>query len=199
MIENEHIVNIRKAILTFDQTNLFTDANAPQLIEACIEYLRSSGYKVIKLPKYRYSVKSLKDLIDFFYSMLELKHPEYIVYYKNGSNDRTLAKLFVESRIKISDISKKEAFNECAEIIRTIFNYEEEFKFKQKITFKILGQSKSVWITDKAVQIMNRGLDIRKEELAEKTREKMINAQGTKDLGFDDLQGILDKLEKDNG
>jgi hypothetical protein len=46
---------------------------------------------------------------------------------------------------------------------------------------------------------MNRGLDIEKEELAEKRREEMIEAQDPKDIGFSDLQEILDKLEKDNG
>ncbi len=198
MVKNKHVIDIKESVLALDQTNLFTDCNNVKLIESCIEYLRSNGYKVIKLPKYSYSVKSLKDLIDFFYSVLELKHPEYIVYYRNGSSDMALAKLFVKSRIKISCISKKEAFNECAEIIRTIFNHEEEFKFKQKITFKILGQNKSVWITDKAVQIMNRGLDIKKEELAEKMREKMIKAQDTENLGFNNLDEILDKLEKNN-
>lgn len=199
MEENEHIVNIRKAVLALDQINLYTDANVPQLTESCVEYLRNNGYKVVKLPKCVCPVKSLNDLISLFYNIMELKHPGDIMYYKNGSEDNNIAKMFVASRVKVSGISKKEAFNECAEIIRTIFNHEEEFNFKHRITFKVLGQNKSVWITDKAIQIMNRGLDINREEKAEKMREKMINAQDKNDLGFGDLQEILDKLENDNG
>ena len=199
MSENEYIEKLRVAVLKSDQSNIFIGSNTTKLKDACIDYLKFSGYKVIKVPKCARPVESLNDLIDFFYSTFESKHPGSIMYYKNGSEDSNIAKLFVESRMKVSDISKKEVFNECAEIIRIIFNHEEEFNFKHRITFKILGQNKSVWITDKAIQIMNRGLDIKKEELAEEMREEMIDAQDKKDLGFGDLQEILDKLEKDDG
>lgn len=198
MAENEYIADIRKAILSLDQANLFTDANSTQLVTACVDYLKVNGYKVIKLPKYVDQVKSLDELISFFYSMMELKHSGYISDYRNIAENRAIAKRFVEARIEASGINKKEALNECAEIIRTIFNNEHEFNFKYKITFRMLGQDKFGWVTDKAVQIMNRSLDINKEELAEKMREEMIKSQDTSDLGFGNLQDILDKLEKNN-
>lgn len=198
MARIDYIANIRNVVLVSDQSNLFVDDNNTQLINACIEYLKVSGYKIIELPKYIYTVKSLDELISFFYSMLELKHPGYISGYRNMSGDRAIAKRFVEARIKASGFNKKEALNECTEIIRTVFDHESEFNFKYKITFKIFGQDKLGWVTDKAIQIINNTLEIENEELAEKRREEMIDAQDTKNLGFDNLQGILDQLEKKN-
>lgn len=199
MSENKYIVNIRKAVSEFDQNNVFTGGETTQLVKACIEYLRFSGYKVVQLPKYLNIMKSLDDLISFFYSMLELKYPGHISDHRNIAENRAIAKRFVEARRKASGISKKEALNECAEIIRTVFNNEHEFNFKYKMTFRLFGQDKFGWVTDKAIQIINKNLEVGYEELAEEMREEMINAQDKKDLGFGDLQGILDKLERGNG
>lgn len=199
MSENDYIVNIRSAVSESDQTNLFAEGKTTQLVKACIEYLKFSGYKVIQLPKYIYTVKSLDDLISFFYSMLELKHPGHVSDYRNIAENRAIAKRFVEARSKASGVSKKEALNECAEIIRTVFNHEYDFNFKHKMTFRLFGQDKFGWVTDKAIQIINKNLEVGYEELAEKRREEMIDAQDKKDIGFGDLQEILDKLEKDNG
>lgn len=199
MSENDYIANIRSAVSESDQTNLFADGKTTQLVKACIEYLKFSGYKVIQLPKYIYTVKSLDDLISFFYSMLELKHPGHVSDYRNIAENRAIAKRFVEARSKASGVSKKEALNECAEIIRTVFNHEYDFNFKHKMTFRLFGQDKFGWVTDKAIQIINKNLEVGYEELAEKRREEMIDAQDKKDIGFGDLQEILDKLEKDNG
>ena len=199
MSENDYIVNIRGAVSESDQTNLYSKGETPQLVMACIEYLKFKGYKVIQLPKGIDTVKSLDDLISFFYSILGRKHPGYVSDYRNIAENRAIAKRFVEARSKTSGISKKEALNECAEIIRTVFNNEYEFNFKHKITFRIFGQDKFGWVTDKAIQIINKNLEVGYEEFAEKRREEMIDAQDKKDLGFGDLQEILDKLEKDNG
>lgn len=199
MSENEYIVNIRKAVSDSDQNNLYSNGETPQLVIACIEYLKFSGYKVVQLPKYIRIIKSLDDLISFFYSMLELKHPGHVSDHRNIAENRAIAKRFVEARSKASGINKKGALNECAEIIRTVFNNEYEFNFKYKITFRLFGQDKFGWVTDKAIQIINKNLEVGYEELAEKMREKMIDVQDKKDLGLGDLQEILDKLEKDNG
>ena len=198
MVKNKHAIDIKEAILALDQTNLFTDCNNVKLIESCIEYLRSNGYKVVKLPKYISTVKSLDELISFFYSMLELRYPMYVNEYRNVVENRSIAKRFVEARSEINGFSKNESLNECAEIIRTVFNNEHEFNFKYKISFRIFGQDKLGWVTDKAIQIMNRGLELENEDLMEKKREKMIKAQDTENLGFNNLDEILDKLEKNN-
>lgn len=199
MLENKYIVNIGKAISESDQNNLYSNGETTQLVMACIEYLKFKGYKVIQLPKGIDTVKSLDDLISFFYSILERKYPGYVSDYRNIAENRAIAKRFVEARRKVSGFSKKEALNECAEIIRTVFNHEHEFNFKYKMTFRLFGQDKFGWVTDKAIQIINKNLEVGYEELAEEMREEMIDAQDKKDLGFGNLQEILDKLEKDNG
>lgn len=198
MSEDNLIINIRKAVSISDQNSLFSGGCNTQLIDACTEYLKDNGYKIVKLPKYIYTVKSLDELIAFFYSMMELKHPGTISDYRNIAENRAIAKRFVKARIVVSGFNKKEAFDECAEIIRTVFNYENEFKFKHKMTFRLFGQDKFGWVTDKAIQIINKNVEFDHEILAEKIREEMIKAKGTKGIGFGDLQDILNKLEKNN-
>jgi predicted RNA-binding protein with PUA domain len=90
--------------------------------------------------------------------------------------------------------SKEYALNECGEIIRTVFEYEKEFKFKYAITFSVFGQDNLKWVTDKAIQIMNRNSQEKEEEDAEILREKVIAAQDTSDLGFNDLDDLLAEM-----
>ena len=195
---DKYVVNIREAVLAADQSTLFENADINPLIKSCIEYIRFNGYKVTKLPKYIDTVKSLDDLIGLFYSILEFKYPEYINEYRNVDENRSIAKLFVKARKEASGFSEKQALNECAEIIRTVFNYAHEFNFKNKPTFRMFGQDKSGWVTDKAIQIMNRNLEIENEYIVEKRQEEMIEAQCKDNLGFGDLKEILEKSEKIN-
>lgn len=198
MEENKYIEDIKKAVSAFDQTVLFGKLGTEELSEVCATYLKFKGYKVVKPVVGKFNVKTLDELICFFYSLLDLKHPNYVNSYRNIVKDRVIAKKFVAARMNTSSSNKKEALNECTEIIKTIFNYENEFHFKYEIRFNIFGQGKMGWITDKAIQIINRELKYKREDEAEKRIEEMIKAQDTSNLGFDNLQEILDKLEKKN-
>ena len=154
--------------------------------------------KIIKPVVNVRNVKTSDELICFFYNRLDSRYPECVSSYRNVVKDRVTAKRFVEARMKASDINKKEALNECVEIVKAIFDYESEFHFKYEINFKIFGQDKLGWVTDKAIQIINRESKYKREDMAEKRAEEMIRAQDTSNLGFDNLQEILDKLEKKN-
>lgn len=199
MEENKYIENIKEAISSSDQTVLFINSGTEQLVDACTNYLKFKGYKITKPVDNICNVRTIDELICYFYTMLELKHPDCINSYRNMMKNRTIAKKFVEARMVASNINRKEALNECVEIIKTVFKYESEFHFKYEMNFKIFGQNKSGWITDKAIQIMNRELKYKKKANADKKMEEMIKAQDTENLGFDNLQDILDKLEKNNG
>lgn len=196
--KSKHIEDIKEAISVSDQVVLFGKSDMEQLNEACVKYLKFKGYKIVKPINRFHNVKTLDELICFFYSRLDSRHPECVNSYRSMTKDRVTAKKFVEARMNASGINKKEALNECVEIVKTLFDYESEFHFKYEMNFKMFGQDKLGWITDKAIQIINRESRFRKEDLAEKRSEEMIKAQDTSNLGFNNLQEILEKLEKKN-
>lgn len=197
MTDSEFINKLKAAITTSEQINLFSNNNGiDKIIEESIRYLRFKGFKVIEPKKFKNSINNIDDLIKYFYLLINSKHPDgYILSYNSGK-DRAIAKRFVTNRMTATGASKEYALNECGEIIRTVFEHEDEFKFKYAITFSIFGQDNLKWVTDKAVQLMNKGLQEREEEDAELLRKKVIAAQDTSDLGFNDLDDLLAEMEE---
>lgn len=198
MCESKYIEEMKEALSSTDQTVLFVESDTKRLIDTCVEYLKFKGYKIVKPVECICNVKTLAELVCFFYSLLDLKHPECVNSYRNEVKDRVIAKKFIAARMNISNTNKQEALKECVQIIKTIFDYEDEFHFKYELNFNIFGQDKMGWITDKAIKIINRELKYKIESDAEIRREEMIKAQDTENLGFDNLDEILEKLEKKN-
>ena len=115
------------------------------------------------------NVKDVSGLVDYFYSRLFNKY-EYLtrLTIRNRSKEMFIASKFIESRMVDGDISKNTAIQECVDIIDTIFEYEEEFCFKLPIKdISILGQGKLSWITQKAVEIINRNSYLDMEKIIE--------------------------------
>lgn len=171
------------------------DVNYTPLISACKEFLIYKGYKVVDPIEHTYSVKKLDDLIHLFYVLSDTNHPDLMNNYRDLDKDRILAKRFIESRVEISNINKEEALKECAQIIDVIFKYEEEFNFDVPITFGVLGQKNCGWITDKAIQIINRERINKRNERRDKIIaefEEIYNKE--QDNGFGDLNEILKNL-----
>jgi len=109
-----------------------------------------------------------------------------------------MIKLFVESREK-TGLNRKFAIQECVSIIDAIFDYEEEFGFKNPIDINVLGQKKSGWITEKAIYILNNKFKKEEEIIGEKVREKI-----EEDIGIDlnerskELTTILKNVGRNN-
>lgn len=198
-MEKEIKKRIRDALVSEDQPTLFGGPkSAGELELACLEFLRFKGYKVSRPIEYRYKVKKLDDLIQFFYAMLDSKHPEYINVYRSLGRDRAIARRFVDNRIYATGYSEEIALKECAEIIATVFEYEKDFNFRTDINFGMFGQKNLGWITEKAVNIINRKTT---KEAEVKTAERIAVIEAEQrdkyDLGFNDLDDILNRMEAD--
>lgn len=190
------IQHIQDGIVDTQKNDIFSDEiNYDSLVDACKQFLAHKGYKVVDPINYTYSVKKLDDLIHLFYALSDTKHPDLMNNYRDIIKDRILAKRFIESRMTTSGINKKEALKECAEIIDVVFRHEEEFNFNIPLTFGILGQKNCGWITEKAIQIINRkrlnSENERRNELIT-AFEKMYDAEPGE--GFGDLNEILKNL-----
>jgi len=136
-----------------------------------------------------------------FYAYLDYRHPELAGTHRNIKKDRAIAKRFLEARMEIGSLNKEYALDECAQIIKTIFDREPEFNFTIPLSFEILGQQTLGWITKKAVEFMNFERELKEQKLIEaiqeKHVEKYLKEHGEDSLGFD-VDELLKKLDKEN-
>ncbi len=188
--------NIREGLLETDRGSFIGDVNPTfdLLTNACVGYLRFKGYKVTEPTKPKYSVKKVDDLVHLFYAFSDNKHPELMNSYRNIGRDRKMASTFVKSRMDATGHGRCVAMAECAEIIETVFNYEKEFKFNIPISFGILGQKNCGWITDKAIQIINKKRLKVDRERRRKYIEELDRIYDSEPDGFGDLDEILKNL-----
>jgi hypothetical protein len=120
------------------------------------DYLISKGYRVKDPPENsKFIIKTLDELIEFFYSRMSLKHKELKYVTRRKAMDRKIMSDFVKSRMA-KGINKERAIDECAEMIDILFRYEEKFKFKYPVlSVGILGQKNLSWVTEKIEDFMN--------------------------------------------
>ena len=178
----------------------FLSTDNERLAKACKKFLIHMGYKVIDPMKYTYNVKKLDDLFDLFYALLEYNHPELVDAHRNMNRDRALAKRFLDSRMDAGNLNKKQALCECAEIIKTVFDREDDFNFNLPLSFEMFGQQSAGWITKKAIYIMNSEKEKRDIKIVEGIQDKYIEEylkeHSEESIGFD-IDEILENIEKE--
>jgi hypothetical protein len=194
------VENIRSAITKAEAGNLFGDAEN-ELIDACIEFLKEEGFRVIEPSNYTYNkIKKVDDLIELFYILHKKYHPSNVAVYRPKlAVDRKTAKRFLESRMESSGLSKKFALRECAEIISVIFEFEEKFKFDSPINFSILGQAKLGWVTEKAIYLLNNRENLRRKRNDKAVQEKlevMYDSEPDEDIGYPNLAETLERIKQ---
>lgn len=170
-------------------------------IEEAKKILIEAGYKIAEPLVVNENVNNLSRLLNYFYMRLFTRYPEkQLTTIKNFQKDMKLISKFVEAR-KVN-MNEQSAIQECVAIIDVIFDYENEFKFRQPITIGVLGQAKSGWITEKAVFILNRELVKKDEEEVERRMKEVEDGYEEKvDLKktANRLDKILAKIRGNNG
>ena len=159
---DEAIDKIRDGLSCLDQGSIFSSVvpGYAEIEKACVDYLKILGYGIRPPYKFPAQIKKLDDLINLFYDLYFKKFPGTIPYGgKSESEERKTASRFIQSRIDASGLDKHTAMQECGEIIRTVFENLDGFNFTVPITFGIFGQKNMGWVTDVAVEIMNRKIE----------------------------------------
>lgn len=170
-------------------------------LEVAKEILLDAGYKVTKV-LITTKFEKTKELKDFFYSRLYSKYPERLIdKVDNIKRDMRMANDFIESRMLDNTIGRMVALQECVDIINIIFDYEDEFMFKYPVVnIGILGQGKIGWITQKAVEILNRE---RYKEASRKSEEMLIEIENNTEIDLveksNKMSDMLASLEDKNG
>lgn len=169
------------------------------------DYLISKGYRVKDPPEnQKFNIKTLDELIEFFYSRMSLKHKELKYVSRRKAMDRKIMSEFVKSRMA-KGINKERAIDECAEMIDILFRHEKKFKFKYPVlSVGILGQKNLSWVTEKIEDFMNS------ERIKARIKERQAyraNLEKRQDVEMeeesltqeDDLTKILAEMEKTDG
>ncbi len=194
--KNELIKCISESIKNHKQPKMFGVAEN-SIASACADYLRFEGYKVNNPTKYIRNIKNIDDLIDLFYTRIDSMNLEHMKVYRNLNRDRVTAKRFVNSRIKATGAKKEVALNECGDIVEAIFENYAKFKFKYNLNFSIFNQAKLGWITELAINFINKKIDREAIDKAEIMREEMLSLQDMSELEYD-LDAILLEIEKES-
>jgi len=169
------------------------------------DYLISKGYRVKDPPEnQKFNIKTLDELIEFFYSRMSLKHKELKYVSRRKAMDRKIMSEFVKSRMA-KGINKERAIDECAEMIDILFRHEKKFKFKYPVlSVGILGQKNLSWVTEKIEDFMNS------ERIKARIKERQAyraNLEKRQDVEMeeesltqeDDLTKILAEMEETDG
>ena len=184
------------------QQTLFSNGQSIEetRIEAAKEILMRAGYRIIDPVIVNAEINNKRKLRDYFYMRLDSKHPNrQRRRMPNIKYDMQIIGRFVESQM--NGISEKSAIQECVSIINTLFDYEEEFNFKYPIAdIGILGQGKMSWITEKAIELLNRK---RNTTVEDKARRKADAIEESYDIDAEErltnLDDLLKKMEANNG
>ena len=170
--------------------------------ELCVEWLRYRSYSV--RPPISYPVKITKsdEIISMFYGFLNNTYEKHLLPPSNIKRDRAIAKSFIEKRMEADKISRKDAMQQCAMIVRIVLKTPEVFKFETPPTFGIFGQAEMGWVTERAVKIINEQITKDNVIAAEKAIDEMterIEKKYKMGHSLEELVAYQKKLEDQYG
>ena len=185
-----------------NQVDIFSEGKSQSevFIDAAKDILLKHGYRILDPIVINDKITTVRHLRDYFYKRLDSKYPNR--QRKNAPNikmDMKIVSDFVASQMH--GASKERAIQECIEIVDTLFDQEEDFRFKYPLDgIGVLGQGKLAWITVKAIELLN------KKRCAEKSKEINEKAEAIEndtEIDVDDrlsmLDAMLEKMEANNG
>jgi len=151
-----YLDTFKQLLFDLEQRDLFggsvkTEADLEAL---CIDFLKSRDYSIVKKPV-RHDLKSVDDLIDYFYNMYAYYKGNICKLVSNRDKDRAILSNFVKKRSVELSISYKEALIDTALIIEGLFQYEEQLNLKSGPTLALFGWVNCKWVTDKVINLLN--------------------------------------------
>jgi len=185
------------AISDLNQPSIFGSKTKEDVHEACVNYLKYNGYRIIyPVEAIRKKIVTVDLLIDYFYAKLSKLHSESESVYVHRGRDLGIAKAFIDSRVQSTGFSRLEAIKECVCIIDTVFEFEDEFNFKYNLNFSMFGQANQGWITAKALEIMDRERLRREEAILDALHAKILATHDQSKIGWNDMEGLIAKFDE---
>lgn len=133
--------------------------NEKEVEAACVAYLKSLEYKVVKKPNFAI-VNKLDDLIVLFYSLLNYYHNDACDLVSNKQKDRKIFSNFIAYRQEELSYSFKEGLNDCANIIKALFIFEKTLELTVPIGTWIFSSHKYKWLIDKVIGMLDDNIEL---------------------------------------
>ena len=116
--------------------------------------LIENGYLVKDPPLEKYNVKTLPQLVRFFYDVMAQHNPKFkTVYAGNNKKDCAIARKLIEARTDLG-CSKERAYIECCKFIEILFSHEPYIGLSFPITsMSVLSQDSMSWVVEKVWHI----------------------------------------------
>lgn len=191
------LAELQAKVKLLEAGSIFNDGAEEKDVErACVDYLKSLGYKINKKPILS-KVNNTNELIDLFYNFLEFNHNETCSLISNRKKDCAILSNFIKVRQKELGCSKKECLQDCANIITTMFTYEEELGLTVPIGIWVFGSDRCKWITDKVINILNSSDDLINDAIVTRmVEEDEHSSEEYTGFDFNKLRSMYGKEER---
>lgn len=193
MGRDELIRDIKKLLSDTQQTQLFGEEVHYTHLESLFkEFLEQSGYLVLKVVKSPLKITKERDLIEYFYAMLNLYSPGLLRPDELVHRDRdlSLAKFMVKNRMEKMGCSKETALQICAEIITYLIKFEDYYRLSYPVTgFNVFNKKSIDWLYNRTQIIKENpytySVDKNFDKDVERFTEKAIQEYGEDYFSFD--------------
>jgi hypothetical protein len=201
--EDKNIKELNNALVSLkDDTPLIPDRiKYNNLLTACINIVKQNNYAVIMKPKGSEKVKTTRDLVDLYYYLLQFNLGK-VTPCRDDMIDLSIAKRFVK---KIKDSTKLEyhdALAKCVEIVEGLFKYHNELNLNPQTftSFKLFGQDKLGWITERILSLINDELYDDSDWINRVDASSEVYAEKNNiEFGFPDLEELANEIRRKNG
>ena len=192
-----YIVELEKALAELKLGNALIPESflLDNVLVKCSTLLVKNNYAVIKKPRAALKVKDTKGLVDLYYHILSATTD--ITPYRNDKIDITIAKRLVKHIQESTGLNHELSIVKCINIVEGLFLYKKQLNLNPEsmTTFKVFGQDRLGWITEKIVYLLNKEAHdqarlIARADVATEVYAKKHNIQ----FGWDDLEELANKL-----
>lgn len=178
------LISLRNKVKLLDEISFLGSKDTEKEIEtACVSFLKSLEYKVVKKPSFAV-VNKLDDLIVLFYSLINYYHNDVCDLVSNKQRDRKIFSTFIAYRQEELKCSFKEGLQDCANIIKALFIFESSLDLTVPLGTWVFSSVKYKWLIDRVISM----LDGNTELLNQRTLERKIiedEANSSEYTGFD--------------
>lgn len=202
-IFDEKLKGLRTALEFFDSNTPILDDSYKfdGILRECVTILKSSGYTVKKIPERIGNIKGSRDLVDHFYFVFPHFIPDVSVY-REDKVDLKIAKDFINKIKDSTGYSYEVTLSLCARLVEVVIKYNKEFNFEPGTfyNFRVFGQGKTAWVTEKAIRIYNRIIND-EEKLIKQAEEEIERYEKEHDIKFgygsvEEIQKLIDEFKE---
>jgi len=191
------VVELSKAIEEFNSGNLLIPESflLDTILSKCRDLLICNNYAVIKKPRTALKVKNTKGLVDLYYFILNAT--TNLIPYRNDKIDLSIAKALLAFIQTSTGLDRQLSLVKATNIVEGLFIYKKQLNLDPEImtTFKVFGQDKLGWITNKIIYLLNKEqCDEAKLVTRADANTEMYVKKNNIQFGWDDLEEIANNL-----